>query len=75
MNENNKYDFILESYIEHRKYQDNKKADARRRFEKDLFCTLAVIGVAVVAIMISCLYIKNYLKEIMYALLEIAYGS
>lgn len=71
----NQNDFMLEKYIEYKKSEDARKAKSRIRFERDLFCALAVISVAVIAIMISCFKIENYLEEIMYALLEIAYGS
>lgn len=65
------YQHMLEVFRKTKENDDKK----RLRFERDLFVVLAIIAISIIAILVSCIRIENYLKEITNALMVIAYAS
>lgn len=71
----NNFDFELLKYFNVYKDYKEREIKSRKRFEKDLFCALAILTGCMILIAVSIIRIENYMKEIMTLLLEIAYAS
>lgn len=52
---------------------EENKIKSRNRFERDIFISLSVLIIAVIAIMVSCFKIEKYLEEIMKCVIAIEY--